>query len=116
MRCPSSADSFAPGAVKASLSNGSNSASLGGCVACPFPGPLSSGLRGGSVSANERTNVGVGALFVRSQRSQGMGAGLHRPVRSFVRRGEGEVKVVMRQAGEDNSTSFGIIAVSRKVQ
>ena len=55
---------------------------------------LSSGLCGGSVSANERTNVGVGALFVRSHRSQGMGTGLHRPVCSFAmfaaKRGSGE--------------------------
>jgi hypothetical protein len=49
------------------------------------------------LSANERTNVGVGALFVRSHRSQG--TGLHRPVCSFARRGEGRAEAVVVRAG-----------------
>ncbi len=52
----------------------------------------------GRVCANERTNVGVGALFVRSHRSQGTGA-LHQPVCSFVR-------IARRHAGAASEPLF----------
>jgi hypothetical protein len=61
-----------------------------------------------SVRENRRTNVGVGALFVRSYRSQGMGTGLHRPVCSFARRGECEEAAVMR-VGRKRRPDGGVV-------